>query len=324
MDRHTRRLLAQTLQQMEQQGASATMAAVEPEHAAVLGRHLEVWSRLGAVRRLDPDLRNLAAGRERMLAALSAANRRGGGIFSRWWLAPLVRSAAVVIGLLILTSAAAGASAALGGPHIWRTVGVHRGSNRAIERSESGGVNPAGEDSGAILSQDDTTETVAEEGGPGDIGASGDGGDDHDEDYVHDEDPAEYDDPVTSSAVDDSEAGRGEGTDSSTSDDELDEEYEERSDKPNLNPTPTPKVGERANMEYDGDYDTGALSANIDMEVVDSENWDNAYGGDDNEGRRGETGPAAPARLHGERPTEQSDQHSAEGPGQNRQPPSRR
>jgi len=259
-----------------------------------------------------------------MLAALSAANRRGGGIFSRWWLAPLVRSAAVVIGLLLLTSAAAGASAALGGPHIWRTVGMDRGSNRAAKHSGSGELNPAGEESGSIPSQDDTTETVAEEGGPGDIGSSGDGSDDQNVGYVHDEDPAEYNDSVTSSAVDDSEAGRGEGTDSSTSDDELDEEDEERSDKPNLNPTPTPEVGERANMEYAVDYDNGALSVSIDMEVVGSENWDNAYGGDGNEGRRSETGPAAPARLHDERPTERWDQDSAKGQGQDGQSPSRR
>lgn len=324
MDRRTRELLAQTLQEQEQWGASTAMAQLRPAQAAVLERHLDVWERLSAVRRHDLDPRAKAAGKERMLAALYSKSRRGRGVFSRLLLTPLVRSAVIVLGLLVLTGAAAGASAALGGPHIWRTVGVNRNSDNVIERSDTGEMNPAGNGTGSEAGG--SNKDTGDQGGPGSGEArSSSDGSDANEGYVHDEETEEYEDDITSDAAPGSGAeGAGAGAASSSpEDDDLDDhegqdhEDKERSATPKLDLTPTPILQDRANMAYDGDDGDGVREADGDP---DDENSSPEGDGDDSGGNSSSSAAAQPRRG----PNPRAEQEKPKGQGQSSQQPSRR
>lgn len=330
MNRRTRQLLAQMVQQMEQSGPSAAIVQAGSAQTTALEHHLDVWDRLSAVRRIDLDPRDVAAGRERMLAALLSAPIRGRSVFSLL-LTPILRSAAIVLGLLVLTGAAAGASAALGGPHIWRTVGVSRNSDRATERSESSEMNPTGDGSGSVPAGGGSN-AIADADGPTDGPSSG-GGSDVDGDYVHDEESEAYNEGVTSGAVpsggaEGSGAGHGAGAASSTPDAAAEEEVgdEKHSATPRLDLTPTPELQDRAYMTYDSrDENNGDDVDEVDDDAVDHENEDSTYAGDDEKGSGGgNPAPSAAAQPRRGPSNAREDQENPKGQGQNSQQPSRR
>src|SRR3990172_4993116 len=173
MDRRTREHLAQTLQQMDQRGALSAHPRPATAQAAVLQGHLDVWERLAAVRPVNPAPQVMAAGRERMISALaSAANPGRSNIFALLLVTPLALSAGIVLGLMLLTGAAAGASAALGGPQIWHTVGINRNNDDAIDRSGTSNSGPGG----AGNASGDDSESGRSSGSDGSDQGSGDDG----------------------------------------------------------------------------------------------------------------------------------------------------
>ena len=111
-----------------------------PDRAAELRPHLELWSRLNAAPRAQPNFGSQQRGQHQLLGALADMEKEREGRTTRFLTPALVKAAAVVAGVALLAGGAAGASAAFGGPdfagEVLSTVGIassHDGTPPAAE-----------------------------------------------------------------------------------------------------------------------------------------------------------------------------------------------
>ncbi|MGQ9572909.1 MAG: hypothetical protein ACUVV3_06965, partial [Dehalococcoidia bacterium] len=140
MDRELRKILAACIEQLEA-GFSDIEGHLQryPTRAEDLRRYLELWQRLDATAREEPDQQALLRGQQEMLVTL--AEMKGGArrMIPTFLTLGAAKVAAVVVGALVMTGAAAGVSAALGGPniadHMLSAVGVTVGSQEQDEAS---------------------------------------------------------------------------------------------------------------------------------------------------------------------------------------------
>ncbi len=129
MDRKLRKTLTECIRDIET-GARDVEGCLRrhPDQAAELRPHLELWSRLEAASKAQPNFGNQQRGRHRLLAVLEDMDSAPGKRVLPF-LTPAVAKAAAVIGAVaLLVGGAAGASAALGGPDftddVLTTVGI--------------------------------------------------------------------------------------------------------------------------------------------------------------------------------------------------------
>ena len=89
-----------------------------PDRAAELRPHLELWSRLNAAPKAQPNFGSQQRGQHQLLGALADMEKEREGRTTRFLTPALVKAAAVVAGVALLAGGAAGASAAFGGPNV--------------------------------------------------------------------------------------------------------------------------------------------------------------------------------------------------------------
>ncbi len=134
MDRKLRKILTECIRELETDARDVEGCLQQrPERAAELRPHLELWSRLNAAPKAQPNLASQQRGRHQLLGALADMEKEQERRTTRFLTPVLVKAAAVVAGVALLAGGAAGASAALGGPNVpaevLSTVGINKGSH---------------------------------------------------------------------------------------------------------------------------------------------------------------------------------------------------
>ncbi len=119
MDRKLRRTLTECIREIET-GSRDVKGCLQqhPERAAELRPHLELWSRLNAAPKAQPNFGSQQRGQHQLLGALADMEKEQEQRTTRFLTPVLVKAAAVVVGVALLAGGAAGASAALGGPNV--------------------------------------------------------------------------------------------------------------------------------------------------------------------------------------------------------------
>ena len=90
-----------------------------PDRAAELRPHLELWSRLSAAPKAQPNFGSQQRGKQQLLGALSDMER---GTDTGKMIPAVAKVAVVMVAAALLVGGAAGASAALGGPDVTHDV----------------------------------------------------------------------------------------------------------------------------------------------------------------------------------------------------------
>ncbi len=116
MDSKLRNTLTECIRDIET-GARDVEGCLQrhPDRAADLRPHLELWSRLNAAAKAQPNFGSQQRGRQQLLAALADMER---GKDKGKMIPAVARAAVVMAAAALLVGGAAGASAALGGPDI--------------------------------------------------------------------------------------------------------------------------------------------------------------------------------------------------------------
>ena len=114
-----------------------------PDRAAELRPHLELWSRLNAAPKAQPNFGSQQRGQHQLLGALADMEKEREGRTTRFLTPALVKAAAVVVGVALLAGGAAGASEAFGGPdvggQVLSTFGLDNAREHAAERAKEDG-----------------------------------------------------------------------------------------------------------------------------------------------------------------------------------------
>ncbi len=110
-----------------------------PDRAAELRPHLELWSDLNAAPKAQPNFGSQQRGQHQLLGALADMEKEREGRTTRFLTPALVKAAAVVAGVALLAGGAAGASAAFGGPNVPAEVlsgiGISKASPTGIQHA---------------------------------------------------------------------------------------------------------------------------------------------------------------------------------------------
>ncbi len=116
MDSKLRKLLTDCIGDIET-GARDVEGCLQrhPDRAAELRPHLELWSRLNAAAKAQPNFGSQQRGKQQLLGALSDTER---GSDKGKMIPAVAKVAVVMVAAALLVGGAAGASAALGGPDI--------------------------------------------------------------------------------------------------------------------------------------------------------------------------------------------------------------
>ncbi len=136
MDSKLRKLLTDCIRDIET-GARDVEGCLQrhPDRAAELRPHLELWSRLNAAAKAQPNFGSQQRGKQQLLGALSDMERET----DKGKMIPAVAKMAVVmVAAALLIGGAAGASAALGGPDVGGHVLSTMGINHAPDAAQNG------------------------------------------------------------------------------------------------------------------------------------------------------------------------------------------
>ena len=116
MDSKLRKLLTDCIGDIET-GARDVEGCLQrhPDRAAELRPHLELWSRLSAAPKAQPNFGSQQRGKQQLLGALSDMER---GTDKGKMIPAVAKVAVVMVAAALLVGGAAGASAALGGPDV--------------------------------------------------------------------------------------------------------------------------------------------------------------------------------------------------------------
>ena len=120
MDSKLRKTLTECIREIETgaRDVEGCLQQQHPDRAAELRPHLDLWSRLNAAPKAQPNFGSQQRGQHQLLGALADMEREGQLPANRFLTPALVKAAAVVAGVALLAGGAAGASAALGGPNV--------------------------------------------------------------------------------------------------------------------------------------------------------------------------------------------------------------
>ncbi len=141
MDSKLRKLLTDCIGDIET-GARDVEGCLQrhPDRAAELRPHLELWSRLNAAAKAQPNYGSQQRGRQQLLGALSDMER---GPDKGKMIPAVAKVAVVMVAAALLVGGAAGASAALGGPdvggHVLSTFGLDNAWDHAAEQAKEDG-----------------------------------------------------------------------------------------------------------------------------------------------------------------------------------------
>ncbi len=144
MDRKLRKTLTECIREIET-GARDVEGCLQqhPDRAAELRPHLELWSRLNAAPKAQPNFGSKQRGQHQLLGALADMEKEREGRTTRFPTPALVKAAAVVVGVALLAGGAAGASEAFGGPdvggQVLSTFGLDNAREHAAERAKEEG-----------------------------------------------------------------------------------------------------------------------------------------------------------------------------------------
>ncbi len=144
MDRKLRKTLTECIREIET-GARDVEGCLQqhPDRAAELRPHLELWSRLNAAPKAQPNIGSQQRGQHQLLGALADMEKDREGRTTRFPTSALVKAAAVVVGVALLAGGAAGASEAFGGPdftdEVLSTFGLDNAREHAAERAKEDG-----------------------------------------------------------------------------------------------------------------------------------------------------------------------------------------
>ena len=134
MDSKLRKILTECIRDIET-GARDVEGCLQryPDRAAELRPHLELWSRLSAAPKAQPNFGSQQRGKQQLLGALSDMERGT----DKGKMIPAVAKVAVVMAAALLVGGAAGASAALGGPDVTHDVLAGIGLSNASDRGKA-------------------------------------------------------------------------------------------------------------------------------------------------------------------------------------------
>ncbi len=144
MDRKLRKTLTECIRDIET-GTRDVEGCLQqhPDRAAELRPQLELWSRLNAAPKAQPNSGSQQRGQHQLLGALADMEKEQEGRTTRFLTPALVKAAAVVVGVALLAGGAAGASEAFGGPdvggQILSTFGLDNAREHAAERAKEEG-----------------------------------------------------------------------------------------------------------------------------------------------------------------------------------------
>jgi len=141
MDSKLRKILTECVRDIET-GARDVEGCLQrhPDRAAELRPHLELWGRLNAAAKAQPNFGSHQRGKQQLLGALSDMERGK----DKGKMIPAVAKVAVVMAAAaLLVGGAAGASAALGGPdvsgHVFSTFGLDNAWDHAADQAKEDG-----------------------------------------------------------------------------------------------------------------------------------------------------------------------------------------